>query len=215
MAGGKLILATKGKGSGTVKVYNRRNYVSRPIKSAIQNQVIRMGERRLRDYDLSTAFAVVGNTWVELDASTVAQGDALFNREGRTLHVTSLEINCMLHAVDTTSNTFRIVIALFNGATATPLATSGLLIDNIMTKESCRNYLIKKYVDKYVSVNTTSDPDRPFKYFKKFKKPISIRYGDDTSTYPDKRLMICMISDSGAVTHPYVSTGYSITRFIA
>lgn len=191
-----------------------KTFIPRPVKKYVNNQIIRMGENRLRDYDLSTTFSVIGNTWVELDASTVSQGDALYNREGRTVHIRSLEIKSMLHAVDTT-NTFRIVIALFNGSSATPLATSGVLIDNILTGESCRNYLIKKYLDKYICVNSTNDPDKPFNYYKKFKTPITVKYGDDTSTYPDKRLIIAMISDSGAVAHPYVATGYSITRYIA
>lgn len=187
--------------------------VPRPVKSYVRRSIFRANEQKMRDYDLSTVFATLPNTWVEQDVSTVGEGDALYQREGREIRITSLEIKCTFHVVDNPGNTFRVVIGLFNGTQATPLATAGVSYDNILVPVACRNFLMKKYFDKYICINTASETDRYFHYFKKFKKPIVIKFGDDTSTYPDKRLFVSIMSDSGAVTHPYVAAGYSLTRF--
>lgn len=202
---------------GKFKRFNKRGYKKKG-RVATRGYVAKMIHRNIENKkvvaNMPATFPAIGNAWVEVPFGDVAQGITNNTRIGRHISIRAIQIKLVLYAPDT-YNTIRLIVALFDGSGGTPLATAAATINSLITTDSgSQAKCIKKYLDQYIPMTpATSDALRVVDYYKKFKKSIQVTYGDDTITYPDKRLFISMISDSIAAPHPTVAAGYAVCTY--
>jgi len=215
-------------------LYNKsKKHYRKPTKKSVtaivKNQIAKSQEWGHFTRSMVDEFGSVPNSWLEYDlCSQITEGDDVMNRQGREIRIGSLEIKGIMSAAavggvgDDLVNQMRLCIALWNGSATTPLETSGVDLETpIMKSDLAGNQLIKKYVDKFIPLNTTCQgrangyvPEyKTFKYYKKFKEPIVVKFSSNAGTYPDKKLMVSFISDSSAVTNPGFVSGYMNLRF--
>lgn len=179
-----------------------KKYVKREIKKNVENKMI--------VWNAAAQFNFLTTAWTELDVSAIGQGTGLIQRVGRQVKLQSLEINMLLDRVDATQ-TFRVIIGLYSGQVVTPLQTAGVTMNTVVTRNN-QNGLIKKYLDKYIVCDATQRSIANFKYYKYYKRPIQITWAQDAAQ-PDKKLIVSIISDSGAAAHPFSSYGRLVLRF--
>lgn len=209
----------------------RKTYVPRPVKKYVQKQIDRNTENKLRNLNLVTQFGTVTNTWNEYCFNTLAQGIAKEQRIGNKIKIKSLEVKGVIASganelpTDDAYNVLRVVIALYDGSTVTPLATAGRGLNDPLRVDylSANGRLKRKFLDKYVALEVTGTEQgagdgyvpglRHFKYYKNFKKGITINWSNDTTNYPSANLIMSCISDSVAVTNPGFVAGYAIMTF--
>lgn len=209
---------------------NTDKAVSKPIKRYVNRVVRKNTELKGYGIELPSVFASVGTTWNEQVMLNPAQGTAEIQRVGRKIKIHSIEVKGVLAqgsnetALDDSYNVMRIVIGLFDGDETTPLATAGANMHAIIQKQyATRGALLRKFFDKYIVLNVqASEPGdgdgyapqvKSFNYYKRFKKPITMTWGDDTVNYPDQKLMMCVLSDSNAVVNPGFIAGYWMVRY--
>lgn len=215
MPAGKIVRVTKT--TPQKKAYVTKQQMYKAIHKNIENKM---------NYDRMVGnFGSVGSTWLEQTTSAVAQGTGNNQRIGNQIRIRSIEINGVIaqgsqeFATDDPWNTMRIVLALWAGGTvSTPLGTAAFDMNTPLRRTNCPQGLMKKYYDKYVPLTVVSTEKgggdgyapglRKFKFFKIFKKGLLIDFGDATTTRPDKRLIISMISDSFVVTNPGFLQGF-------
>lgn len=218
--------------------YNRKRNTFRlrrqnkgSIRRMVKNIIDRNVENKQTTGNMVSSFSSLTSTWTEIDPTNIIQGTSGNTRIGRKIKVKGLEIKCVISSganellTDDPYNVVRIVIGIWNGSGgASPLGTALTTIDAPIRKQlGTRNFLIKKLLDRYVTLMVTSTEKgggdgytaglRLFKYYHKFRKPLTITWGDDTATYPDRRLIISMVSDSSAITNPGVIRGYFVMSY--
>lgn len=204
--------------------------VPRPIKRYVKKEIHKNIENKYFTTDLFTEFGAVNNVWQESNVCEPAQGDEVNNRQGRQIKIRSLEIKGVLtqgsneSLIDDAYNCMRIVIALWTGDDNAPLVGSSATINTPINKVLYTDgKLVRKYLDRYIALSVSStekgdgDGYAPkaykFKYYKKFKTPITVNYGDSGITLPSKRLIVSMVSDSQAVVHPGFINGYILCTY--
>jgi len=214
------------------KKYYKRSANKRSVTMArIKKYVDRNIENKQTTGSMVTSFGSLSSSWIEVDPTSISQGVTGNTRVGRKVRIKSLEIRAVISSganellTDDPYNVVRICIAWWSGAAAAnPLFVTGTTIDAPIRKNlGTRNYLLRKLIDKYVTLTVTSTEKgggdgytaglRQFKYYKSFRKGVLITWGDDTVSYPDKRLIISMISDSAAITNPGVIRGYFVLTY--
>lgn len=193
------------------------------VKKIAEVQIHKNIENKYKSVLLPTTYGSVSNTWIETNMTNTTQGlDTVNNRIGRTINVLSLEIKGVVAngdnetAADDSFNVMRIVIGLFDGRYTTPLASSSILISDIIKVSTTRG-LIRKYYDKYVALNVASTEKgsgdgyapqvKNFKYFKRFKNLKITAHESGTSFY-NKFINVAMISNSSAIVNPGFVAGY-------
>lgn len=213
------------------KRYTRTTGVPRNIKSYVNRTMAKVVEKKHIIKNMVSSFGSIPSTWIESDMSTTPQGDGVSEHVGRSLLLKSLEIRGVVNSsavgniLDDGWNVLRVIVGLFDGSVSTPLQTAGISFNDAYFKSVGGSAnLIKKYMDRYIALPVTGvekgngDGYTPgmktFKYYKKFKKPIKITYSDGTSNYPDRRLIVACISDSGSVPHPGFVAGYMVARYV-
>lgn len=194
-----------------------KKYVKKEIHKNIEN-------RYVLHYP-SSEFGSISTIWVEHNLCEPTQGDTPSNRTGNEILIRSIEMKMIIQtgadelATDDATNVVRMILGLYTGPTNTPLADGGAGINEAYCKEiGTRGVLARKFLDKYIPLMITSTEKgagdgytpqiKQIKYYKYFKNGIKITYGDNTITYPNKRLILSMISDSSAITHPGIINGY-------
>lgn len=218
------------------KLYNykkRKNYVPRPVKKYVKKILDNTIENKIIGDLMEEDFGSISNAWHELNLTTLSQGSGKTSRIGTVIHVKSLEIRGvvtggMQAAVgDDPWNVLRIVLGKYNSPDVNnPLTTAGVGMESICRADwlNAGGRLVKKYMDKYVVLDTIGGNNaatgyipkqRIFKYYKKFKPgDLTIKWnadaGDSTS---QTKLILSMISDSAAVTHPGFTHGYWCMTF--
>lgn len=217
--------------SKTKKTTKKTATVSKAVKKYVAKKLDNAIEDKFNIIDMTAGgLTSIPSTWVEVNGVNPAQGTAKNQRIGTKIRVKSIEVNAVLAQgsggvlTDDPYNIMRIVIGKYTGQTATPLATAGITINQPIKKDwsDARGTLIQKYVDRYIPLEVAStekgggDGYTPalakFKYFKRFKNFV-ITYNDDTINYPNARLIMSVISDSGAVTNPGFVAGYAVVRY--
>lgn len=218
MPAGKMYLAKKAKPKKKVATIA---YVNRAIHKNIENKF---------DYgSLAIApFTSVTTTWSERSFGLVARGTEVRQRIGNSITVKSLQLEMVLVGGTTNSiaddarNTLRIVLASWDGDTNTPLGTASWNMDYPLrsTLGPTTSNMLKKYYDKYMTITSGGADDtgyipgmRKISYYKYFKKGYKMNFADATADYPDKRLILSMISDSGAIPNPGVTSGYFVITY--
>lgn len=226
------MITVSGKKAFRKSLYDKKSIPKKAITAVVKKEIAKEGEWHFYQDILTANFNSVGNTWSELDlCPLISEGDDVSNRTGREIKIGSILIEgtysagAQLSIADDAYNTMRIVVATWKGATgSTPLQSSGVSLHTaIMHNSVGGNILGKVHLDKYLTCNTTGQgltngyvPElKTFKYYKRFKNPIVVRYSSSAGTYPDTKLMIAMISDSSAVVNPGFVAGRYIMKFLA
>nr|UOF80228.1 capsid protein [Cressdnaviricota sp.] len=217
--------------SKTKKTTKKTATVSTAVKKYVAKKLDNAIEDKYNIIDMTAGgLTSIPSTWVEVNGVNPAQGIAKNQRIGTKIRVKSIEVNAVLAQgsgsvlTDDPYNIMRIVIGKYTGQTATPLATAGITMHQPIKKDwtDARGTLIQKYVDRYVPLEVQSTEKgggdgytpalKSFRYYKRFKNFV-ITYNDDTNNYPNQRLIMSVISDSGAVTNPGFVAGYTVVRY--
>lgn len=165
--------------------------------------------------DLAGSFNLLSTTPSEVDTCHPVQGTGLQGRIGRQIKIKSIDIKAVFNGVDATQ-VFRLVLASCNGTTTTPFNTTfaATTINAVIRYNTMRNLLKRKFLDKFITMDVTHETAiKQFRYYKRFKKPIVMTWGDDADAYPNQRLILMCVSDSGSVSHPYVSQGWCVVTY--
>lgn len=221
MAGGKYY-KRKSKATKQNKKLATKSYVNRVVHKNIEDKY----------YYLSPAVNIgtLTDNWTEINLCAPTQGDLITNRTGQQIQIKSIELRFVMRgganelATDDAFNVIRIVMARWSGSTDTPLDDLNTgFSDPINMSLKSGGRLIKKYYDKYVTFTVTSTEKgggdgysptvRQIKYFKRFKNPIKITYGDNGVTMPTSRFILSCIGDSAVATSPMVYCGYTMATF--
>jgi len=202
--------------------YATKGFVKKMIHANIENKYV-------VSYP-SVNFETINDDWTEFDFCSPSQGDGLFQRTASQISVRSIELKMVMSngsaetLLDDPYNVVRMVIGQYHGSDDAPLTTAGAGInDPIMTAISTKANLVKKFYDKYITLQVTGTEKgqgdgytpqlKQISYYKMFKKPLRITWGDGGDDYPSSRLIISMISDSSATVHPGVVNGYIKVMF--
>lgn len=211
------------------KRFYRRN-VSKKIKRYVQNAIRYNVEDKYQQFALGTNFSSVGLTFVEQNVSNVARGTQAFERIGSEIKIKSIYFRGILQGAQTGSvaddsnSSIRLILGLYNTAYGglTPMATSGfngLNLGTWINKKNCTQ-MQWKFMDKLIFLPAQATAStgylptgRVVKFYKKFKRPIRIRYFDDNPGTAANSLIFSMASDSGAVVHPGFTYGSIVIRY--
>lgn len=195
-------------------------------KQYVKRVIARNIENKLRVDSMAVAFGSVGNSWTEL-SPLPAQGETLYTRIGNRIKIKSFEFTGVLvggqvnGVADDAYNVLRCYIAIWDGTSATPLATNGASMNAyIATSNPEGKGLLRTLYDKTITLpcnglDSTGYVPKPriFKYRKYFKNGLNVEFRDTTDDLPDKRFVVSMITDSTAVPNPGFVTGYYKMEF--
>lgn len=172
------------------------------------NMIEKRKERKQFSQLLATNFGNISNAWSEVDImASIAQGDTVYTRDGAQINLHSFLMRGILAAGDTT-NVLRVIVALWDSATATPCATLGNTIDTVINKDVPGGAgLIRKYIDRYICIDSVDTNLVPIRWFWRFFRPLRIHYAGAAATTAHRKLIISIISDSGAAAHPGFTQG--------
>jgi len=193
-------------------------------------------EPKIVPYSLATDYPAIDNTWHEHNFGVLAEGVAGQQRLGERYYIESIYLTGHLMggqsvAADDPYNFVRIVIGLWNmGAGTTPLASLAAQMDDPLWKKApftgvdpagLAQNLKWKIWDKTIKLQSPgmmADGDlmpavRNVTYYKKFKKPIVMQFGNVATTYANHSLIVSMISDSSLAPSPGFLTGYIYVKF--
>ena len=217
------------------RFYRRRPYVSRPIRSYVRRVVASNIENKRAVCDLSTSYSSISGAWNEVNLNRIPQGVDVFSRTGRRINVRSIEIKGVLcqgtsgTAADDPYNVVRVILGLYTGPhDVGPLFASSTLTVNSPVStwdvggSSANQRMIRKYLDRYFSFSSPSPRNEsgyvpattPFRYFKRFVKPMHIQFGDGSANSADKWFWLSMVSDSVAVPNPGFISGYCVLTYV-
>lgn len=218
---------------GTFRKY--RKHIRKPgvsyktkqaVKTIVKKQIDKAIEDKYTTSALTDTWASVNTIPTEKDLCNPAQGTTSITRIGRKIRLKSVEVNGVLAQGSTGTlsddpyNVFRVILGLYTGSSTTPL--SSLALTAPLMKDSTGGQLLKsKLYDEYIPLTVVSTEKgggdgytpalKKFKLYKKLNKVIT--WADDTTTYPDTRLIMSCISDSTVVVNPGFITGYVIVRW--
>lgn len=210
------------------KVYRRKNYRrKRSIRKPFIRRVVRaMAEHKQTTGPMNGSWGSVGAAWQEVDlVSGISEGTAIYNRVGRKISVTALEIKGVLMGGaqgiitgDDLYNNMRILIyigrAQKSGSSITPLATAGVSINTPLrryTYNFCSQVLRNRYIgitNQPIDADTAAPGHKNYNVYIRFKKPLVIQYTGSGNHTNQTQLWVSMISDSSAVPNPGFTSGY-------
>ena len=217
MPAGKLKLAAKAKPKKKLATVA---YVNKAIHKNIEN--------KFHYGTLVTPFASVTSTWIEQAFGLIGRGTEVKRRIGNSITVKSIQLEMVIvggavnSVADDARNTIRMVLASWDGDSNTPLGTATWNMDYPIrrTLGPTASNMLKKYYDKYITIPSIGPDDtgympgmRKVSFYKYFKKGYKMNFADSTENYPDKRLILSMISDSGVVPNPGVTNGYYVITY--
>lgn len=217
------------------KSYNSRKgyrrYVPKPVKRFVYKALAKHTEDKFTSSNLAY-LSSIGNAWIEAVQGNPSQGTDKNTRIGNMIKIKSYYLNGVIAAgangnlADDAYNVVRVVLGVYGGiATGTPLQTAGLTLDSVIRTDwqNARGTLIQKIFDKYIPLTVTSTEKgggdgyapglKRVKLYHKFKKPLTIQWNDNSNSYPNKKLILSVISDSSAVTNPGFVAGYQVCNF--
>lgn len=200
-----------------------RRYVS---PRYIRSVVYKMSENHQSTGRLSNDFASVGASWIEIDMlAGIQEGTDIFNRVGRKISVTSLEIKGVLMGgavgggtLDDLYNNLRLLIytgcQVKSGSAITPLLTANFPISQPLRKYTYP-FLSHVYRNMFIGItNSPVDADtaapghRKINIFIKFRKPLVCNFSGSGTNVNQTQLWVSMISDSATIPNPGFTVGY-------
>lgn len=208
---------TKGKPKKKVATVE---YVKKAIHKNIENKF---------DYgSMAVApFTSIGTSWVEQAFGLVGRGTEVNKRIGNSITVKSIQLEMVLvggatdNIADDAYNTVRIVLAAWDCET-TPLGAASWNMNYPLRSTLCptTSSMLKKYYDKYITIPSVGAGTigvtpgmRKVSYYKYFKKGFKMNFADASADYPDKKLILSMISDSQLPPNPGVTNGYWVITY--
>lgn len=210
------------------KRYHRRsktNYQTvRLVKQIVKKEIDSAIEDKFRVISLpASTWGSVSTSWAEGALEQIAQGTNQGQRIGNKIQIKSFEINGVLTGgqtvphtnLDDEINRVRMVMGVYNGyQNVTPMTTSGITSNTPVDHTTCRG-LGYRFYDKWHVLTSDNDlsvgwqvTSKPFRYVKRFKRPLTINYSDTGANTANKALVISMISDSTAVPNVGFTHGY-------
>lgn len=195
-------------------------YVPRPVKAFVKKAIAKNIENKFRTEQATTNFSSIGNAWVEVDLTDMAQGGGIGQRIGNEIKLKAFSLRGTLVggqnnlATDDNRNTVRIVLALWDASSVTPLQTNGAGLNTYIGKRTnVSKGLLKKYIDKIIELPTAGRDSTGYlpamKMVKMFVKLNSfVKYYGSASTADNKKLILSIITDSALVSHPGFTNGY-------
>lgn len=198
---------------------------ARTFTRRVKRALMRVTEPKILPLSLVTYFPAVDNTWEEHSLGVLNEGVASQQRIGEKYWIESVYINGTLAggqgaAGDDAYNMFRIVLGLWTTeASTTPLAVLGANLDDPLWPKfgytgldppQLHSRLKWKIFDKLYKLQSPgmqAEGDlmpaiKHISIYKKFKKPILMRFGNTTTTYANHYLVLSMLSDSSTVPSP-------------
>lgn len=215
MVAGKLTLVTRRRRRVYGTYGNKRLAVAPKIKKYVKRAIKSFSADHQNDLAMITNYTSIGNAWIETDLTDIDEGDDLNARTGRMIQLSSFTLRGSFvgaqngGVTDDAYNTVRIVLALWDSTTNTPLATNGAIIDTIIQKERAFGKgLVKVYYDKTFMLNTPGvDGDgylpavKQISIFKKLGDK-KIKYCSADGATAEQKLILSIISDSSAIVNP-------------
>lgn len=201
------------------------------VKKIIDRKLDTNIEDKRLELSLVSNLGSVSSAWTELDPiSSITQTVAEGGRVGRAIRVKSIEIKGVLAnassqiATDDGYNVMRLCICQWQTTQVSPMAYASVGMNNKLdTVNMGRGQLEKVYLDRYIPLNVASTEKgagdgycpmtKLFTWYKRFKKPLLVKWSDDNATYPNHRIIISCLSDSSAITHPGFVAGYIYIRY--
>jgi len=203
------------------KKYGKKT-VAPAIKSYVHRAITRNIETKVKEYQLSNTWGSVSTNWVEnAIEGGIGQGEAGNERIGRSIQITEIELKGVLMngvsnlITDDNRNLFRLVIGIWDNSTTPCQAVPVLMWEKVTKALNSEGNIMRILYDKTFSLCAVGRDStgylpmtRNVYYKKRFKPALKITWSDDTSDYPDKRLVVSMMSDSAAVSNPGFITGF-------
>lgn len=210
------------------RVYRKKG-VTKSVKRYVAKAIDRSTENKQVYQTLASNWGSVGNSWIEVNLCNPAQGLTETTRIGRKIRIKSINLRGIMVGGQTNTvaddkyNVVRIIIGLYTygPSGSNVLNTAGATISQPITKNwNTKGMLIKKFYDKYITLpvaglDSTGYVGLPkqWKYFKRLGKGILVNYADDSSSYPNKAIVMSVISDSTAVANPGFISGYGLISY--
>lgn len=209
----------------------KRNYknVSPSVKKYVQKAIAKNVETKFVNNTLiasPTDYRSIGNTWLETDLTNIAQGTGIAQRIGHEIKLKGFNYRGTLVggqsnlATDDNRNTVRIVLGIWDATSSTPLTSNGATIDSYIAKDTTVSKgLVKKLYDSVIELQTPGRDSTGYlpamKQLRKFIKLNKhfIRYYGSGSTNDNHKLILSMITDSAAPSHPGFVNGYVTVFF--
>lgn len=201
--------------------YRKNNYnkykkpsVSKAVKKYVKKTITNTSEDKFNSGLLSLSHASVATTWIEKELTELGVGGAGNQRVGDEVMVNNVGFEGVLvggqanNSLDDNRNIVRIVMAIWDGRVATPLATNSVTISDILRKdEIVGKGLIRVLYDK---VHILTSPGRdstgymPVQKHIKFNKKLlrKFKYASSTATEAQERIVLSIISDSTLAPAP-------------
>jgi len=213
----------------------KKSYKKAGVSKAVKAYVKKTIHANIEDKQVTTAITsqitTVHDAWEELTILNPAQGDAMGNRTGRSIKVKELEFKLIMTggqhqtAADDPFDSVRIVVGIWQQESPCAALDATAEWLPIQEKYLSEGILERELLyDKWFTLEATArgmagDGDgytpKPviIKWKKYFKHPITITYGDDSTTYPNKYFVFSIISDSAADSSPVIYHGYTRAVF--
>lgn len=207
--------------------YRKGNRVPRPVARYVRSQI----DRHVEDKEFVlplTNYPSISTTWSEYSLFQPAQGTTVSTRIGNRIRMKSIQMYGVMAGgqsellTDDPYNVVRIVIAMYKGMSGvTPLNSIGLDLNTPITRVSGSNLgssIERVLYDRYVTFSVASTEKgggdgytptlRTVRYYKRMYKNNIVSFGDNTITYPDRRIIWSVRTDSAANPSPGFIAGY-------
>lgn len=210
----------------STKSYKRTKPYKKRTRTMVYAPTIRKPELK-KGFQLMTTMGLdsVGTAWREYDiVGQIIPGAGANARIGRRIEIHSVRFRGVLAGgaigagpADEYYNNVRIMIYTMNQnktVAMTPAATAGYVINTPLNKLYMPG-LSKVLYDQFIGLtnqpwaaNSCSPGLREIDLYHKFKKPLLVHFAGDLINTNQTQIYVSMITDSAAVPHPGMTSGY-------
>lgn len=210
----------------STKGYKRKKPYKKIRRMSVPGPIYHRPELK-KGFQLMTTMALdsVGTAWREYDLiGQIVPGAGANARIGRRIEIVSVRFRGVLTGgavgggpADEYYNNVRIMIYSMRQAKTvalTPAATAGYVINTPLNKIYMPG-LDKVLYDKYFgftnqpwAANSCAPGTESIDFYHRFKKPVLCQFAGDVINTNQFQIYVSMVSDSGAVPHPGMTSGY-------
>lgn len=197
-----------------------------PVKKFVHRALDKSKEDHEVELNLNGIYSSIANAWIETDLTDIAEGDdAVANRTGREIKIKYAFLDANLvggqvnGVTDDAYDNIRMVLALWDSTSATPLASNGAVLDSLIQKNRAWGRgLSRKLYDRFVLLQTPGKDSSgyiPAVRHIRFFIPINkiIKYNSTAGTTANQKLIFSCRSDSIAVPNPGFVFGKLVVHF--
>lgn len=218
----------------TYRKYGKKPTAStRRVRAIVKKEIDKSTEDKTWTLTLPSRFSSISSAWTEFSCFQPEQGLNVDDRVGNRIRLKSILLKGVIAQgssqiiTDDAYNVVRIVIAIWKGqAGITPLGTAGTTINQPVDHISLATQgagLEKVLYDQFVTLQVTGTEKgegdgytpqlKKWMFYHKWTKWNNINFGDNSVTYPDRRVVISMISDSAGSPNPGFIVGYMVFKW--